>query len=337
MTDTRLPPHERELLVYRVICGYLRLKIDGQTIKVRSPSNRLKYEAQEVFQEYYDRAKEIGVEEDYSYLSNWTNSEEKRLEELKTDIEDCKIDLYNAAFQEMESIIVRSRLETLKLEQATLFSKKNFYAYLTCEGIASHAKRLFIIEKCSYLNGKRCDWSEISLAKVFNYCNEHYLTEDMYRELARTEPWGSIWRTRPKFKNLTEEQKYLILWSQQYDSIYKHPDCPPDDIIADNDMLDGWLILKRREREGRQGQSIVSKKLTNEKIAQSGEVYVLAESEREAKVIESMNSAEAKRIKQQRLHTVKEKGEVRESEMPDVIQDNMMKINQATLRHIRNK
>ena len=337
MTDTRLPPHERELLVYRVICGYLRLNIDGKIIKVKSPSNRLRYEAQEVFQEYYNKAKEIGVEEDYSYLADWTSTEERKLEELKTSIEDCKIDLYHAAFKEMESIVVRSKLKTLELEQATLFSKKNFYMYLTCEGIASHAKRLFIIENCSYFNGKRCNWSEISLTKVFNYCNEHYLTEEVYRELARTEPWGSIWRTRPRFKSLTEEQKYLILWSQQYDSIYKHPDCPPDDIIADDDMLDGWLILRRRERESKQGQGLVSKKLTNDKIAQAGEVYVFTDSEREAKAVESMNSPEASRIKKQRLNTIKEKGEVRESEMPDVIQDNIMKINQATLRHIRNK
>lgn len=341
MTDTRLPPHERELLVYRIVCGYLRLKIDDKTIKVKSPSNRLRYEAQEVYQEYYNRAKETGVQEEYYHLSEWTSSNEKKLEELKISIEDCKIDLYNAAFKDMESIIVRGRLEALKLEQATLFSKKNSFSYLTCDGIASHAKRLFIIEKCSYFDGKKCDWNEISLTKVFNYCNEHYIIEEVYRELARTEPWGSLWRTRPRFKELTEEQKFLILWSQQYDSIFKHPDCPPDEIVSDDDMLDGWIALKRRERDGKQNQGIIKDRLSNGKIMDSGEVYVVMDPdishERQTKAVESMNSPEASRIKQQRLALIKEKGEVRESEMPDVVQENMMKINQETIRRIRNK
>ena len=83
------------------------------------------------------------------------------------------------------------------------------------------------------------------------------LGESEIRELARSEPWKSIWSSSKnegvlfgkRAIELSEEQKHLIMWSTMYDSIGESPDSPSDKIIADDDMLDGWLILQRRERE----------------------------------------------------------------------------------------
>lgn len=337
MKETRLPPHERELLVYRIISGYIRYKFEDKVFLIKSPSDSIKYQAQEVFIEYYNKAKDIGIPENYYELIDWTNKEEDRLENIKLEIEDSKIDLYNNFYNESNAAIIKSRLSSLKQEQATLYNKKHSFSHLTREGIASHAKRLFILEKCTYLNGKRYNFVEISLNTIFNYCNEVNITEEMYREISRSEPWASYWRTKPRFKSVSEEQKYTILWSHQYDSVYKHPDCPPDDIIEDDDALDGWMLIKKREREQRQNVSLVDKKLSNSKIKQADEVYLMASSDKEIRQIESLNTPDAQRIKKDRFAAISAKGELKESELPDIVRENMMKVNEETLRRIRNK
>jgi hypothetical protein len=337
MKETRLPPHERELLVYRIISGYIRYKFEDKVLLIRSPSDSIKYQAQEVFIEYYNKAKELGIPETYYDLIDWTNKEEDRLEAIKLDIEDSKIELYNNFYNDTTSVIIKSRLESLKQEQATLYNKKHSFSHLTCDGIASHAKRLFVLEKCTYLDGKRYNFVEISLNTIFNYCNEVNITEEMYREISRTEPWASYWRTKPRFKRLSDEQKYTILWSHQYDSVYKHPDCPPDDIIEDDDALDGWMLIKKKEREQKQNVAQIDKKLTNNKIKQSDEVYLVAASEKEIKQIDSLNTPDAKRIKKARFEAISAKGELKESELPDIIQENMIKMNEEVMRKIRNK
>lgn len=38
-------------------------------------------------------------------------------------------------------------------------------------------------------------------------------------------------------------------WSNFYDGVYEHPDCPSDDIIADNKALDKWVEEQARKYE----------------------------------------------------------------------------------------
>lgn len=64
-----------------------------------------------------------------------------------------------------------------------------------------------------------------------------------------------------------------------YDSIAESPESPSDEIILDDDMLDGWLIIQRRERELRTKQKAAEDVISNEKIANSDEVFIVAKSE----------------------------------------------------------
>ena len=44
----------------------------------------------------------------------------------------------------------------------------------------------------------------------------------------------------------------MVSFSRMYDGAYGSPECPPDKVIEDDDMFDGWLIDQRRTREKEQ-------------------------------------------------------------------------------------
>jgi hypothetical protein len=48
----------------------------------------------------------------------------------------------------------------------------------------------------------------------------------------------------------------LAYWSDFYDQIYKHPDCPEEDIIDDDEKLDNWVeyITKKRDKDLKGGK-----------------------------------------------------------------------------------
>jgi hypothetical protein len=78
--------------------------------------------------------------------------------------------------------------------------------------------------------------------------------------VARTDPWRGVWAARRAEAgvfgkpacDLTDEQRSVVGWSLLYDGARECPDCPPDDVLTDDDAFDGWLI-KRRQRAGRGG------------------------------------------------------------------------------------
>jgi hypothetical protein len=163
--------------------------------------------------------------------------------------------------------------------------------------------------------------------KVMVKLMEGRLTEAEFREVARTEPWRSVWNSY-KFEgcsfgcspcDYTDDQKVLANWSSLYDNIYQNPDAPPEDVINDDDLLDGWLILQRRERG--KGISKEEEVDANSKIRNSDEVFVVAETTEDArKVVEGLNDAHGIAVQKQKFAYIKDKGEVAEAELPDVKQ-----------------
>ena len=78
------------------------------------------------------------------------------------------------------------------------------------------------------------------------------------RELVNNDPWKLIWYMRevegsPLFvdreRQLTPDQKNIVVWSRMYDSVHESQDAPSEAVIADHDMLDGWFILQKRKRD----------------------------------------------------------------------------------------
>ena len=86
---------------------------------------------------------------------------------------------------------------------------------------------------------------------------------------------------------------------------------------ADDDTLDGWLILQRRKREQGDRQRKADGVLTNERIKNSDEVFIVVDSDDDARDVEALNDPHAQAVKAQRLAHLARHGTVHEGEMPD--------------------
>jgi hypothetical protein len=164
------------------------------------------------------------------------------------------------------------------------------------------------------------------LDRLLTELNRIQISEEVMRELARTEPWRNFWACRQEglfgvpVSDYSQEQLRLVGYSLFFDSIYEHAKCPSQEIIADDDVLDGWLILQRREREKEQIKLMGDEKVGNDKIRNSQEVYLMADSVADAKKIDLMNDKMSSMTKKQRFAFLKQKGIVNELEMPDTKQ-----------------
>jgi len=126
--------------------------------------------------------------------------------------------------------------------------------------------------------------------------------------------------------DMTDEQRNLVSWSGLYENIQQHPNCPSDEVLEDDDLLDGWMIEQRKERERSHNQKQADG-ITNEKIRNADEVFLMADTDDDARKIDELNDERAKHIKRQRFKVLKEKGTVNELDMPDTRQELIRQVN----------
>jgi len=341
--------HEREYLISRIVLGIVKLRVrPGLTLRVSSLTPEQNYKAQEVYQDTFEEAYFGGLplqEEVYEMLienSLWSPVEEKMTKQIGKDIEDFKIQLYKALFDFKAQVSIRRLLDYAKDKQVDLHRKKHVYDHTSCQGVASYARSCWIIENCTTdEKNKPYNFSGYSISQVLGDYQSSMLEEHEVRELARSDPWRSIWSSSKKEgtlfgKNgisLTDEQKHLIMWSSMYDNIAESPEAPQDDVLEDDDMLDGWLLMQRREREKSRDEKSVESVL-NEKISGADEVFITARSQEDMDRINELNDERAALIKAQRMHQIQTtEGGVAHQDLEDVKQDILReRIDQAKSR-----
>lgn len=286
--------------------GYTTLHVAGNEIKIHAATDSILYQAAAYYKELYEESDKAGIlteAEMQLFLIEqgfWTKEKNKLLDDLVKSIDDLKVRIYNAVFSSKDLLRYKHALRETERQIMELTAEKSTYTGYTCEGVASYGRAQFLIEKTARIGGKPCDWTSISLPLVFSSLQTSIIPDKTLRLLSHTDPWTGIWQSRKygklfKNKYLSDEQKRLAAWSNMYENIYKHPDCPHDSIIDDDDMLDGWNIIQRREREKTQKQKRLDNKLTG-KIANSDEVFIVAQTPEDAKAIFDMNDEHAKRI-----------------------------------------
>lgn len=339
----------KELYISRIISGFFRCKIDEQVYLIKQPDRHVRHIAQEIYIETLRDAELEGLYNDeelktFLYDNNiWSEQKEDDLKKIQEDIEEYKVKLYQAAFKSEERKMLRNLLRMAKEKFYELANLKTSYNHLSCSGTASMMKMRYLVGKSlTYEDGTKV-WrnedfwknTEPLLEDVTTLYIDSRISDENFREIARTEPWRSTWACKKCERevfgvpavDLTDEQKSLVIWSSMYDSIYEHPNCPQQEIIDDNDMIDGWLILQRRERNKNQAKLQVEDLISNEKIKNSGEVFVIGQSREDREKIDSLNDEGAKIIKKQRIKSVQEKGFIDESQMPDTKMDIQMQAN----------
>jgi len=344
----------QDYVLARIIAGSL----EYQDYFIKSPTRFQKMRAEKVFKKLFNEFSlynSYNDEElfDFIIFNNlWDEEKEERLNNLVKEIEDLKVSLYELRFQSEKRKIERVKLKQSQELFQNLFHEKNLFNYSTATGAATIGKNRFLIGLSLYyengkpfFNNEQEFWQNDDdiLDNVIEFYQKNQINETDYRFLARSSSWQSIWGCASNLQDLfgapsvdlTEEQIHLVSWSKLYDNVRAHQECPPKEIINDDDILDGWLISQRRAREYAQDKAAADSLIKNDKIRNSDEIYIPCNTLEDAKKVHKMNSPMAEAIRKRRMKLVAEKGMVQERDMPDVQQKLMLARNQAAIAGMR--
>lgn len=324
--------HEREYFISRIRSGVYTIKNQGLVLKIYQPTIEQEFELNQVYYDAYQQA----IEDDFMTQDQmlewmrekelWTPEDDDKLEGLKQDIERLKVEIYNAKNNEQLRDRIRLYIRAGEKQYAKLILKQSIYYENTCEGIASGEKSFAFIKMCTYLGKEIYDFNFLPCETVWQLYNDQLLDEKVIRDLARNEPWRTLWIMSDAncfklFANqnteLSHDQRALILWSRTYDNIQESMECPTQEVIDDDDMLDGWFIIQRKKREKQQAESELENTIKNDKIKNAHEVFIVAGSKKDAQKIDNMNDINGKMIKKQRDSLIKQKGVVSQADFVD--------------------
>lgn len=339
---------EAEYYVNRIISGVTKCKLRDVSLcnfnlLIKIPSRYHRYIANEIYNEVYDECLYEGMFSDDELklfmLENelWMPEDEEKLVSLQKDIEELKVRMFESSFNTETLRVAKRVIHAAKADVQQLLERKHCFNYLSASGMSEIEKNKFLIGmSLSYLDGKpfldeenywSCPVFILEQALIIN--KQTRIDEAQMRWLARNDPWRSYWMTRKSEGNvfglpavdLSDEQKALVIWSTIYDNVYENPERPMDAVIEDDDVLDGWFISQKRKREKEVNQGTVDQLIGNEKIRNSGEIFIPATSKKDLERIASLNDTTADIVKKQRLKYVEKHGEVTESQMPDTKND----------------
>tara|TARA_R110002020_G_scaffold250181_3_gene464272 strand:- start:2039 stop:3061 length:1023 start_codon:yes stop_codon:yes gene_type:complete len=327
--------HEKELLLARIKCGYYIYRKKDLTLYIYPTTKHQDYESQFIFSEAYKEALSEGsmVEEELLEMLQdqdlWNKTKEERLEELSKEDDKYKKEVFESFFNAEEREEARRELNRARQETLSLLNDRHSYDHLTCNGIATFAKSIWVIENTTKLpNGDPYEWEEIKPDRLLTEIRKDGIHENQYRELARTTPWRNFWNCRKSCSgvfdvpamDLNTEQISLVSFSLMYDNIYQSTECPTDEIVEDNDAIDGWLILQREKQSKSQKEKLLEK--LHSKHEKSKDIFVKADDADHARRINSLNGNYAQHVKSSRVKQIKETdGELDHYKFNDIQKD----------------
>jgi len=322
---------EREYFVSKIRSGIYTVSFNGFKLKILQPTIEQEFELNEIYTNAYSRAVEEGIkteDETVSWMIErglWSTAEDDKIEQIKKDTEKLKKEIFNAKTNYTLRETLRAYLRTAESAMGKLREKKAIYYSNTCEGIATSEKIHAFLTANTFLNGSNHDFQN---GPSFDYISTAYfsqiLPEKTIRYLARTEPWRSFWLLNnsnvidlfnKNGRELSIDQRNILVWSKMYDNVYESMETPADFVIEDDDMLDGWFIVQKEKSEQRKLDNEVNS--INSKHANADEVFLMANSKQDVDRINSMNNTNAKIVKQQRDKLIEQKGEVQQHEFAD--------------------
>tara|TARA_R110000851_G_scaffold189121_1_gene339262 strand:+ start:4061 stop:5125 length:1065 start_codon:yes stop_codon:yes gene_type:complete len=347
-----------EKILNRIIQGRLRIRLGDLVLFVYEPSLEILEESYDIYEEAHEKAyfngSYVGQEVLELLIDNdlWSPADEKRIEELNEEIEDIKVDAYNNFFDSKKLIRIKRKLLRKQAEQSSIVYKKAQFDHLTCDGLASFARKIWMISKTTKnRDGTDFDFSKYSIYRILDKYNANSIGVSEYRRIARADPWRSMWIASTKREGIFDKvpseystpQLYLCSYSTMYDNVYQSPDAPDDKIVQDDICLDGWFIAQRREREKDKKKQAADNLLKNPKIANSQEVMLMANSQQKAKDILDLNSPQGRAVIEARNQQIDaltketDSGPMSFKELSDVKMDRHMNAAQSGINAVKGR
>ncbi len=345
--------HKCELHTHRIMSGIRRVMFEGELFIIKAPSAFDKYMACLEYDKICHKLRfdQLLTKDQSTQVlrqsGTWTDQHEAQLEKYNKNLLKLKVDLYknHKLFSRQKDI--RKNIQRAKKGIENFLSIKHSLYMVTLEYHAELIKKQYLTSLCVYDKDDCRVFNDSSFLNsngmLINYIiseeqNDNLLIED-YRKIVRNEPWKTIWTCGKE--NLfgkpacdwSEEQQALVSYSKMYDNVYQHPECPPDEVIKDDDMLDGWFELQKINREKENKKRGVD----SHKVLPGGsqETLIMAQSLEDVKDIYDLNDPTSRHHVKEREQFIRnnEGKDIVDSQLPDV----QMRINRELIQSAKRK
>jgi len=328
---------KHEILVHRILSGKQVFSHNNNTYELRKPSLSLKMRADLVYTSAYEDNiySDFILMEDIDYLLIETNiisrDHKKILTKMEKSLDNQKISLYKSYYDTLQRNKIKQKIKNTRQDIDKFYQEQHSLDYLTLEHYCDNIKNEFIITHSLYHYESDRLVFNFDTPIAFNLFNsimaivsQNVIDVSTYKAVARSDYWRNYWNNNKTnildepVKEWSEEQKSLINISCMYDKIQEHPESPKDDIVADDDALDGWMLLQRQENEKQKKEKGVDNMLSG-KIKDSSEVFLMAGNREQAQDIFALNSEQGLQTIQQKMSMVTSSdGPIRDAQLPDV-------------------
>lgn len=288
--------------------------------------------------EIYDLLEKFGM---------WSDGEDERLKQLEEHLDNYRVAMFENILNSRTREAVRKELRGAEKEIYGLRVKKHQWDQFTADAVANFVKfEYLIIQNITDRDGNSVYNDDLAneripfINEIITAYHQDQPSEDLLRELARTEPWrnqwsvgGSVYETfgKPSLE-LTNTQTALCLWSKFYDNVGQSSDAPHESVVQDDDLLDGWLVVQKRKRESEANKKEVESRVKNKKISQSSEIFLVAETAEDARKIHDANDTLSRMKIRSRNKTIKAKGVASQLDFSDVRLELEQKLQEAKKR-----
>lgn len=328
------------LYLSRILSGQYIFVHDNKTYKLIYPNINLKYDAELYAQEEFNKNKYnewISQEEALNFLIEinlWPINGDELIKKFEKQIEDHKIELYKNFLNPKKVKSLKNSIKSLNKTLSKYHTIRQSLDNVTVEGYCSTIKNQYMLVRSLYDSNdqpifnldQEVDYHLLNSLSVI--INDSILDISIFKYIARSEAWRSYWSANKNnlfeksVVNWTDEQKMLSVISKMYDSAYEHPECPPDEVINDDDMFDGWMIMQRRKSEQEKSKNRTEELLSGKNLDNAKEVFLVANNKKEVENIYNLNDIQSRNIIKERTNVLtKTQQPIPESKLPDVQRD----------------
>ncbi len=265
------------------------------------------------------------LEELFESQNIWGDNERNRLEELDKEISLYSRRIAQYEFQNFKKKPYMRKLKKATEEKSELNQLKNQIFSVCAENRAEEIKRREMVRLCTQNEDEEQFWKtrEDFLSDrrerlidqlAISYYKENFLNQAEIREIARNNSWRFRWGASKNGADLfgkpiaewSEMQNALVFWSQYYDSVFEHPDCPSQSVIESDEELDAWITGQNKKSTSAK----VASKITKGKNHQ--EVFIMTDRADKESIerIQSLNPDEVRARQRAKQKLIEEKGKV---------------------------
>lgn len=335
------------MYISRVLSGYYIFIYNNTKYKLIYPDTNIKYEAELYANEEFENNKFndwITEENILDYLVNvglWTYGGDDNLKKIEDQIENLKVDLYKNFLNPTKLKSIKRTLANTKASYNKSYSIRHSLDAYTINGYIQLLKNNYILVNSIFDSNNNkifpCyDQTDYRLLnEMSTTVTDNIIEISVFRELARSDMWKNYWSANKdnlfdrSAINWTDEQRTLVILTKMYDAAMEHPECPPDSVLEDDDMFDGWMIVQRKENEKLRNKNRTEKLLEGKKLDKAGEIFVMAKSKEEASNIFDLNDPNSRNIiKERQSIIINSNKDINEAELPDVKRNLVMQSNQ---------